>query len=49
MLFLFNGTEIKYTGNWLIDQVPLSASFLKANIRACKFYYELSAKECIFS
>lgn len=42
--FFFNGTEIKYTVNWLTDKVALSASFLKANIRACKFYCELSAK-----
>ena len=47
--FFFNGTEIKHAVNWLIDQVALSASFLKANIRVCKFYYELGAKECIFS
>lgn len=42
--FFLNGTEIKYAINWLINQVALLSSFLKANTRDCKFYYELTAE-----
>lgn len=36
-VFFFNGTEIKHTVNWLIDQVALSASFLRQILEFANF------------